>query len=100
MSSAFNVVARYRTKPGKTEEVLAVLGRLAAASRSEPGNISYEFFQGAEDDRQILILEVYRGPEDFEAHRGTPHFLELGAGKVIPMLESRTVTTFESPHTA
>lgn len=97
MSSTFNVIARYRTRPGTTEEILTAIGQLARASRREPGNISYEFFRGVEDERQIVILEAYRSSEDFDAHRITPHFLEIGIGRIVPSLESRTVTTFESP---
>lgn len=97
MSSTFNVVARYRTKPGTTEEVLKHLEAMAAETRNEPGNISYDFFRGVEDDRKIIILESYHTPEDFDLHRQTQHFLTIGAVHIIPELESRTVTTFISP---
>jgi quinol monooxygenase YgiN len=96
MSSTFNVVARYRTKPGTTEEVLKHLEAMAAETRNEPGNISYEFFRGVEDNRKIIILESYHSPEDFDLHRQSQHFLTIGAVHIIPELESRTVTTFIS----
>ena len=94
MSSAFNVVARYRTTPGTTEEILKHLGEMAARTREEPGNISYEFFRGVEDDRKIVILESYRTAEDFDLHKQTRHFLTIGAGQIIPELESRSVSTY------
>ncbi|MER5183298.1 antibiotic biosynthesis monooxygenase family protein [Streptomyces sp. NPDC002896] len=97
MSGTFHVIARYRTKPGATEGVLDALTELATASRQEPGNLSYEFFRGIEDDRQVVILETYRGPEDFELHRQAPHFVEIGAGRILPNLETRTITSFELP---
>lgn len=93
MTSTFHVVARYRTKPGTTETVLKHLGKMAAETRNEPGNISYEFFRGVEDDKQIVILESYHTAEDFDLHRQTQHFLTIGAVHIIPELESRTVTT-------
>ena len=94
MTSTFNVVARYRTKPGTTEEVLKHLENMAAETRNERGNISYEFFRGVEDDRKIVILERYHTAEDFELHRQTPHFLTIGAVHIIPELESRAVSTY------
>ncbi|WP_353713560.1 antibiotic biosynthesis monooxygenase family protein [Arthrobacter sp. K5] len=94
MTSTFNVVARYRTKPGNTEEVLKHLRNMAAETRNEPGNISYEFFRGVEDDRKIVILESYNTADDFELHRQTQHFLKIGATHIIPELESRTVSTY------
>lgn len=94
MSSTFNVVVRYRTKPGATDTVLKHLENLAKETRNEPGNISYEFFRGFEDDRKIVILESYHTADDFELHRQTPHFLSIGAVHIIPELESRTVATY------
>jgi quinol monooxygenase YgiN len=94
MTSTFNVVAQYRAKPGATADVLKHLEKLAEESRNEPGNISYEFFRGAEDDRKIVILESYHTAEDFELHRQTPHFMSIGADHIIPNLESRTVATY------
>ncbi|MGO4147590.1 putative quinol monooxygenase [Paenarthrobacter sp. YAF11_1] len=96
MVTTFNVVARYRTLEGKAEEVLALLDHMAEASRNEPGNLSYDFFRGWQDDRQIIILESYRAAADFEIHRNSAHFQQIGAERILPMLESRTVST----HTA
>lgn len=99
MSSTFNVVARYRTKPGTTEEVLKHLGTMAAQTREEPGNISYEFFRGVEDDRKIIILESYHTADDFDLHKQTKHFLTIGAVHIIPELESRSVSTYVTTNT-
>lgn len=94
MNSTFNVIARYRTKSGSTDFVLENLKELAEQSRNEPGNISYEFFRGVEDDRRIVILESYNTADDFEFHRQSPHFSSIGAGRIIPELESRTIETY------
>jgi quinol monooxygenase YgiN len=94
MTSTFNVVAQYKTKPEATADVLKQLATLAEETRNEPGNISYEFFQGVEDDRKIVILESYHTAEDFDLHRQAPHFVNIGAGHIIPQLESRTVSTY------
>ncbi len=96
MTSTFNVVARYRTMEGKTNEVLEHLHRLAEASRSEIGNLSYDFFRGVQDDRAIVILESYSSENDFDQHRASEHFHDIGAGRIIPLLESRTVSTYLS----
>ena len=96
MNSRFNVIARYQTKPETTEKILKHLGEMAAETRNEPGNISYDFFRGVEDDRKIVILESYQTAEDFDLHRQSQHFLTIGAVHIIPELESRTVTTFTS----
>lgn len=94
MAAIFNVVARYRTLDGKADEVLTHLLKMAEASRAEPGNISYDFFRGLQDDRQIVILESYGTAAGFDAHRNSEHFQEIGAGRILPLLESRTVSTY------
>ncbi|WAH96201.1 putative quinol monooxygenase [Arthrobacter sp. MMS18-M83] len=92
--ATFNVVARYRTKAGTTDEVLGHLENMAAGTRNKPGNISYEFSRGVEDDSKIVIHESNHTTEDFGLHRQTPHFLTIGAVHSIPELESRTVSTY------
>lgn len=95
-ATRFEVVATYTTLRGREADVLENLRALAQASRQEPGNLRYEYFQGVEDHSRIVILETYRTPEDFDVHRQTPHFQSIGAETVIPLLQSRTVSTFES----
>jgi quinol monooxygenase YgiN len=94
MSQTFNVVAEYHTHPGTAAQVLELLESLATASRHEPGNLSYEYFCGVEDQQRIVILEKYRTSEDFDAHRESTHFHEIAVSRIIPLLESRTVSTF------
>lgn len=95
-ATRFEVVATYTTLTGREADVLGHLRSLAQASREEPGNLRYEYFQGVEDHSRIVILETYQTPGDFDAHRRTPHFQRIGAETIIPLLQSRTVSTFES----
>lgn len=85
------VVARYRTRPGEQDTVLPLLDTMAAASRTEPGNLAYRVHQGTEDPRAIVLYEEYATEADFTAHCATPHFQEIVLGKVVPLLESRDV---------
>ena len=99
----FHVIATYGAKEDKIKEVLDLLADMAQATRREPGNVSYEFYRGVQDPTQIVILESYHEAEDFDRHRQSPHFLELGAGKIIPRLISRHISTYTSedqPHEA
>ncbi|GAA2094064.1 putative quinol monooxygenase [Streptomyces albiaxialis] len=85
------VVARYRTLPGKEDEVLALLDTMAEASRQEPGNRQYRVHRGAEDPRTVVLYEEYDAEADFDAHCATGHFQDLVLGKVVPLLEHREV---------
>jgi quinol monooxygenase YgiN len=94
--SFFQVVVRYTVKPEETETVLRLLGEMAAATRAEEANLSYEFFQSVEDPAQIVILERYTDAAGFSAHRGYDHVQSIGAAQIIPRLERRTIQTFEA----
>ncbi|WP_416956557.1 putative quinol monooxygenase [Streptomyces sp. Agncl-13] len=91
----FQVIADYRLREGTEEVVLGHLARLAAASRTEPANISYEFFRDAEDPAHVVVLERYVDAAGFDAHLKTDHFETIGKTEIIPRLAARTVRVYE-----
>ena len=87
------VIAYYRISAGSEDEVLALLPRLAAATRTEPGNVFFAAYREARDVRNVVVLERYASPEALAAHRETPHFKDLVVGRILPRLDSRVVQT-------
>ena len=71
--------------------MLDLLAELTAASRTEPSNLSYEFFRGVENVDEIVIIENYTDAAGFAAHREAEHFQRIGIGQIIPLLENRVV---------
>jgi quinol monooxygenase YgiN len=96
MSDYFQVIAHYQVKAGEMEAVAELLRQLADASRQEPGNLAYDYFQDFSDPAHLVILERYISPDHFTAHRESPHFRSLGLEQIIPRLESRRVETYSS----
>jgi quinol monooxygenase YgiN len=92
--SSFHVVAEYSVIAGCEGEVLEHLAELAAVSRTEPGNLSYNYFQDVEDPRHIVIVERYETEEAFAKHLASAHFAVLGKAQIIPLLADRQVRTF------
>ena len=45
------VIARYTISAGQQETVLALLSKVAEASRAEPGNLAYDIYRAVQDDR-------------------------------------------------
>jgi quinol monooxygenase YgiN len=89
------VIARYTISAGNEEEVFRLLPELTAATRTEPGNISFVAYRQLDDDRQVVLLERYVSRDAFAAHRETPHFNELVLGRIIPLLDSRVVELYD-----
>lgn len=87
------VVAINRVTSEELDTIVGLLGELAAASRKEEGNLSYDFFQDLADPAHLAILECYTRAEDFSAHRESRHFRSIGIEQIIPRLKSRDVQT-------
>lgn len=88
------VIARYTVKEGKVEELLALVAELAAASRTEPGNLAFDAYTSTDDPRSVVLLERYVSQEAFADHRETPHFKRLVADRIVPLLDSRAVEQY------
>ena len=72
------VIATLTIKPGTNKEFEETMGKLAAEVRAkEPGNKLYVLHK-TDDANVYVMLERYENQQALEAHRGMPHFKELG----------------------
>ncbi len=72
------IVATIRTKPGAGAQFEAVaLELMAKVQAGEPGCKLYQLCKSDDADTYVFI-ERYLDQAAVEAHRGTPHFRELG----------------------
>ena len=89
------VAVTYVIKAGREAEALDLLGKLATASRGEPGCRMYLVHRSTTDPRRVFLYEQYDDQAALDAHRATPHFSEYGTGGIFPMLESRSPELYE-----
>lgn len=89
--SGLVVLARWKVKAGRLDELMRIMPELQVKSRAEPGCRKYDIFarNGGPDD--ILLYEEYDDAAAFEAHRNSPHFKELVVNKALALLETREV---------
>ena len=52
---------------------------IAAAIRSEEGNLRYEYFQPLDDKETILLIDSWRDQEALDAHHASPMMAQLAA---------------------
>ncbi|MBO0872490.1 MAG: antibiotic biosynthesis monooxygenase [Pseudonocardia sp.] len=95
--SQLQVIARYTAAAGEDDEVADLVIQLAAASRTEPGNIDFTAYRQLDDARRFVLLERYASRDALDAHRDTPHFTDLVLGRLVPRLDSRVVETYDVP---
>lgn len=83
------VLATWTAKPGREQVVRDAIEQLAPASRSEPGNLTYQPFTDPDSPSVFRIFEVYRDEAAVTAHTESEHFQRLALGTAVPELESR-----------
>jgi quinol monooxygenase YgiN len=88
------VIARWKARPEDAEWTAAKLSELAAASRKEPGCLSYEPHRSASEPAQFAIVERYQDEAAFKAHVASEHFGRIAKGEIIPRLVERVVEFF------
>ncbi len=91
------VAVTYVVKTGHEAEALGLLSRLTEATRREPGCRMYLAHRSTTDPRRLFLYEQYDDQAALDAHRGSPHFAELAAGGLFPLLESRSPELYRAP---
>ncbi|MGA3346505.1 MAG: putative quinol monooxygenase [Terracidiphilus sp.] len=73
------------------EDVAGSLRALAAASRQEPGCISYIPHFLEDEPCTVLIYEQYQDAKALAAHRESPHFKLHAVGGLYQKMKERSV---------
>jgi len=79
----------WMAKVGHESDVAVIFEKLTAESRKEPGCLMYQVHKHKTDPRRFFIYEQYKDDAALEAHRTSPHFLQL-AKKELPKIGDRT----------
>ncbi|HEV7256999.1 MAG TPA: putative quinol monooxygenase [Bosea sp. (in: a-proteobacteria)] len=74
MSAPVKIVASLTARPGRAEELKALLFGMVAPSRAEPGNLRWDIWQDQTDPGHFVLDELYTDDDAIAAHRTTPHF--------------------------
>lgn len=89
------VAGRIAVKPERREDAVRLALEVAAATRAEPGCLSYRFYADLEDPGTFFIFEEWRDQTALDGHFTTPHmatFLEHVGGLVAA---PPTITRYE-----
>ena len=87
---------RMTFRPEDREEIATTLRELAAASRAEPGCVSYIPHRAESDPDTIVIYEQFRDMAALDAHRASPHFALYAIGGLYQRMLVRSVEMLDS----
>ncbi len=82
---------RMKFLPADREAIDECLRELTAASRQEPGCVSYIPHIVETDPTTVLIYEQYQDDAALEAHRATEHFERLANQGLYPRMQERSI---------
>lgn len=75
MSTQVKIVAILAARPGKAEDLKALLFGMVDACRAEPGNLRWDIWEDQAVPGRFVLDELYTDAAAIAAHRQTPHFL-------------------------
>lgn len=68
------IVARHLVRPEHAEQFPTLVESFAAATRAEPGTISFEWARSVDEPNVYLLVEAFRDAAAGDAHVHTEHF--------------------------
>jgi len=74
MATQAKIVAILTARPGKADELRALLLGMVAPCRAEPGNLRWDIWQDQANAERFVLDELYVDSAAMAAHRETPHF--------------------------
>jgi quinol monooxygenase YgiN len=67
------IVLRVPIRPEKRDDWLAGIKQYTADVRNEPGNVSFDYFENADNPNEFAIIEVFADGDAGSAHVATEH---------------------------
>jgi len=74
MSSPAKITGILVARPGKAQELKALLLGMAPHSRAEPGNLRWDIWQDQSQPDRFVLDELYKDDSAVDAHHQTPHY--------------------------
>ena len=82
---------RYTFARESVDRAIEFFGKMQAASRAEPGCVSYTIYRAKDDPATFYIHEEWRDQAALDAHNAMPHFKEYGINGLRPLSVNREV---------
>ena len=68
------IVVKHPVRPEYADDWPQFVAEFTAATRAKPGNISFDWYRGAEDPNEWVLVEAFRDEDAGRAHVESPAF--------------------------
>lgn len=75
----FNIAGTIVINPEREARARELIAVLVAATRAEPGNVSYEYFLALDDPGRFHFFEEWETQEAIDAHNASTHLADFMA---------------------
>ncbi len=82
------IVVKFTIKPEHSDQWISLVDEFTQATRSEPGNLFFEWSRSIDDPNQYVLVEGFASPEAGEQHVNSEHFTK--AMSSIPQYIAKT----------
>lgn len=79
------IVVKFQTKPEYTEQFMDLVTPFTEATRSEPGNLWFDWSRSVQDPAEFVLVEAFLDDEAAGAHVNSDHF-KAGLESMRPAL--------------
>lgn len=86
-SEAVRVLAFFKLKPSRRDELEDILKIVTRETRKEPGNIAYVIHRSTKDPNELMLDEVWGDMKSLEEHLRTVH-MQSALPKIKEMLDA------------
>jgi len=83
------VIAAFEPKPGRNDEVCAILQAMVEPTRAEPGCLQYDLY---ESNGRFVLFERYEDHDAIGAHQETDHYISYRSAIADLLAEPVSVT--------
>lgn len=96
MATMIFIVVKFTAKPEHADEWMERVSDFTRSTRSEPGNLWFEWSRSVETPNQFLLVEAF-ADDAAEAHVNSAHF-SAGLAAMRPMLtKTPEIVNFQVP---
>ena len=68
------IVVKFTIRPEQSRQWMTLVQDFTTATRSEPGNVLFEWSQSLDDPHQFVLVEAFASRAAGESHVGSEHF--------------------------
>ena len=94
------IVVKFPVRPEVADQFVERVAEFTAATRAEPGNVSFEWSRSVDDSDTYVLVEAFREAAAGEAHVRSAHFQQALVTLAALVADTPEIVYVDSPDAA